>query len=240
MKTFYSLLALATLAACSPQQPAPSADNPLARAPMAQCAKDTDCKGDRICEGGACRTPAAPTPEPAEATPAASVEAAKPGDPSATPKFKDYPVAVYSGPAGKLDLSDETARTFKTRLREAMQEPADFAGEYVLAGWGCGTGCTMSYLVSRRTGKVLDLGFQRELVFSLQDEEGVELQVGTLADDMKPDSRLLVVKEVSEPDKNNACKALAKFYVLEGEKLTLLKTVELAPIVGKPFDLGES
>ncbi len=42
-----------------------SATLPLHRA-LADCANDNECKGNRICEGGQCVTPPAPTPAPSE------------------------------------------------------------------------------------------------------------------------------------------------------------------------------
>src|SRR6185295_1738217 len=35
----------------------------------AGCAKDTDCKGERVCERGACVEPAPPPPPPVDAAP---------------------------------------------------------------------------------------------------------------------------------------------------------------------------
>jgi len=47
------------------------------------------------------------------------------------PQFSDYPVkAVYIGKTAKLDLSDPSANMFRTRLRDALTQKPDFAGEY--------------------------------------------------------------------------------------------------------------
>ena len=66
----------------------------------AQCTKDTDCKGDRVCEGGACvAAPAAPQPAPAPgavvpapAAPAPEVAAA-PAAPAPAPAATTLPAA---------------------------------------------------------------------------------------------------------------------------------------------------
>ncbi|RYZ04435.1 MAG: hypothetical protein EOO73_23560 [Myxococcales bacterium] len=55
---------------------------------QAQCTKDTDCKGDRVCEEGKCTSPPAPAgaaarPVPAEAPAAAEAPAPVPGTPEA-------------------------------------------------------------------------------------------------------------------------------------------------------------
>ena len=55
---------------------------------QAQCSKDTDCKGERVCEQGACVTPSAALPPapapPADAAPATPVNGAEPA--GVTPK----------------------------------------------------------------------------------------------------------------------------------------------------------
>ena len=50
---------LVLVVACSPSTPSPQADFAGTGAAMAQCMKDTDCKGDRICEQGVCAAPTA-------------------------------------------------------------------------------------------------------------------------------------------------------------------------------------
>ncbi|WP_448479887.1 hypothetical protein [Pseudoxanthomonas mexicana] len=56
------------LAACS-QPAAPNAALPNQPASALQCAKDTDCKGDRVCDTGKCVAPAASVAAPVEAVP---------------------------------------------------------------------------------------------------------------------------------------------------------------------------
>lgn len=65
----------------------------------AQCDKDTDCKGDRVCEAGVCVSPppaAAPAPEPALApapapAPAPAAPLAEPSRPISTATMADEP-----------------------------------------------------------------------------------------------------------------------------------------------------
>jgi hypothetical protein len=61
------------------------------------CTKDTDCKGDRICEAGQCVNPPATAPEPAAhpGAPDAAFEAASPPPPPPpAPNPADYPKVV--------------------------------------------------------------------------------------------------------------------------------------------------
>lgn len=60
----------------------------------------------------------------------------------------------------KVDLSTRNARMFRTNLRNAAKEGVNFAGHYVLTGWGCGTNCSEWAIIDARNGKVF---FPREL-----------------------------------------------------------------------------
>jgi uncharacterized membrane protein len=66
---------------------------------------------------------------------------------------------VYHGKPAELDISVPKNKEFRTRLRAALREPANFAGHYVLTFWGCGTRCLTGAAVDLRTGKVAFLDF---------------------------------------------------------------------------------
>ena len=71
------------------------------------------------------------------------------------PQFEDFPAQIYYGPASGPDLnSDPDAYTYRTRLRNAAQGPVNFAGEHIIATWGCGTTCLMGAAINVRTGAV--------------------------------------------------------------------------------------
>ena len=77
-------------------------------------------------------------------------------DESTSPKFKDYSVSsVYRGPTATLKQDNEDTRMFRTRLTDALGSPVSFAGEYVMALWGCGTSCLHGGVVSKKTGKAV-------------------------------------------------------------------------------------
>lgn len=77
------------------------------------------------------------------------------------PVFADFPaVRVYKGKASPVDLSSHPrARMFRTRLRQTAGERPNFAGEWIVATWGCGTACQMVSLINARTGRVMMLPF---------------------------------------------------------------------------------
>lgn len=59
----------------------------------------------------------------------------------------------------RLRLDTRQARLYGTQLREAAKSPADFAGHYKLAMWGCGAGCVMAAAINTRSGRVVFLPF---------------------------------------------------------------------------------
>lgn len=77
---------------------------------------------------------------------------------SRVPQYTEYPAhSAYRGKAADVVLSTAEEKMFRTRLRDASRETANFAGEYVLTTWGCGTSCIHGAVVSLRTGRVVFL-----------------------------------------------------------------------------------
>jgi hypothetical protein len=71
------------------------------------------------------------------------------------PTFSQYPAKLERARAKAIDFKhDPDARTFKTRLSEGLREGVNFAGHYVVVGWGCGTGCISGAIVDARNGRV--------------------------------------------------------------------------------------
>ena len=132
---------------------------------------------------------------------------------NAVPQFKDYPVkSVYTGKTAQLDLSDEGARMFRTRLRDALKEKPDFAGEYVITMWGCGASCRMYSFVNKRTGKLLSDGLG-----------GEERQEDIVAS--KANSRLLVTEEENRDENWEVKSITTRFYILDKGKLKQIKSI---------------
>lgn len=73
------------------------------------------------------------------------------------PVFADYPLIddIYKGQSAPVVLKSQADSAFRTRLREASKEPANFAGEYSLTAWGCGAVCLMVAAVHLKTGRVI-------------------------------------------------------------------------------------
>jgi len=72
------------------------------------------------------------------------------------PSFSKFPAAVEKAQARSVNFkNDAAARSFHTRLSEAFRGGVNFAGHYIVAGWGCGTGCISGAIIDARNGKVL-------------------------------------------------------------------------------------
>lgn len=130
-----------------------------------------------------------------------------------TPRFSDYPaVELYTGPAAALDKSSEEARSFQTRLSNALAEnPVDFAGEYVTAGWGCGTSCSYVTFVNKRTGQVI--------------KEGLGGEMGPNIVNYLPSSEMVIAEGAEVDDDFNSTGNYAFFYRLSNGELQFITKV---------------
>ncbi|MFK5978124.1 MAG: hypothetical protein QM488_04490 [Rhizobiaceae bacterium] len=70
-------------------------------------------------------------------------------------RFEDYPARAYRARVQSPDLSSHPdAKTYRTRLRNAAKGGVNFAGDHVLAIWGCGANCLMGAVINARSGFV--------------------------------------------------------------------------------------
>jgi hypothetical protein len=84
---------------------------------------------------------------------------------TSTPNESDYACPdTFHGKPAQIDLgSSAEARNFRTELTAASKKPADFAGFYVAASWGCGSPCQQWALIDLRDGKVYFAPFTTSL-----------------------------------------------------------------------------
>ena len=69
--------------------------------------------------------------------------------------FKDYNVIVYEGKLADPDFStDPDAKIFITRIKNECAKGINFAGQYTLVTWGCGSPCQSGVVVDRKTGAI--------------------------------------------------------------------------------------
>ena len=125
----------------------------------------------------------------------------RPSDiPKDAPRFDDYPAKPYTGPNAAPDvLGDPRSRMYRTQLRGWAKEKPNFAGHYILATWGCGTGCTQIAVIDALTGKVFHPpGARTNSVVNVHDELLVEGDSSPRRADFgalryRADSRLLIL-----------------------------------------------
>jgi|GEM_PF-1579607 len=73
--------------------------------------------------------------------------------------FEKYPASVVSSKAlAKVDWSSNKALAGQWRIKESIEgtvgKKADFAGHFVVATYGCGTGCQATVFVDVNDGKL--------------------------------------------------------------------------------------
>ncbi|HMV46348.1 MAG TPA: hypothetical protein PLD20_33270 [Blastocatellia bacterium] len=131
------------------------------------------------------------------------------------PKFKDYPVTeVYHGPVAQLVLTKDDLM-FRTRLKEAAKEKPNFAGNYILTFWGCGTECVMGAMIDAKTGKVYWLPSSLCCWGTLVDDKFSPIEY-------RLNSKLLVLSgERNEKEGDNG----AHFYKFENGTFTHIKSI---------------
>jgi hypothetical protein len=141
------------------------------------------------------------------------------------PRFAAYHVPVAQiTERPKLDLkSNPTARSYRTLLRSEMSKGPNFAGQYRVVIWGCGTSCAMFAIVNLQTGRVITPeGFYATSTVHFYVEDQKLFPDSQSEDEVfgfRRDSRLLVV--VGDLDEDESREG-AFYLVLEAEHLRLV------------------
>ena len=107
--------------------------------------------------------------------------ASKPVATEVGPAFEDYPVSIATGPfvAPKFNKTAGRYHKYRTAISLAARTGPNFAGRYTIVEVGCGTACTIPFIVDGSNGEVSE--FPREI--------GV---VPDFSYAYRPESRLLV------------------------------------------------
>ena len=153
-------------------------------------------------------------------------------------RFENYPAPLYIGKPAKLDYkSDPIAKLFKTRITEAYQQgEIGFGGNFVVAMWGCGTGCISGAMADKRTGRVYPLPINEETAYDFGcwsvDDSNEDERVS-----FYPNSRLLITRtcEQAPIENSNTAKRHVTYYVNvwndKTKKFNLIKTVKQKKMV---------
>lgn len=156
-----------------------------------------------------------------------------PGD---APRPADYPATPYTGPNAAPDVrSERRSRMYRTQLRGWAREKPNFAGHYILATWGCGTGCTQIAVIDALTGKVFHPpGVRTNSIVDVDGELLVDGDSSPRREDFgalrySADSRLLVLIGMPE---NRAENRGISYFVWEDDRLRRIRLVRKAPVAG--------
>lgn len=73
----------------------------------------------------------------------------------AAPRFQDYPATkTFTGRNATVRLDSAEDRKYRTKLTEGASGKPNFAGDYILVMWGCGSGCAEGAVIDHRTGAI--------------------------------------------------------------------------------------
>ncbi|WP_022952245.1 hypothetical protein [Leucothrix mucor] len=141
-----------------------------------------------------------------------------------TTKFKDYAVSeIYQERAVRLLQNSEPR--FEYELLQALGSPVNFAGEYAVAKWGCGSSCETGAVVSKKTGKwVMFPGG----IYADPDGTGKSTYTGQNLY-TRANSRLFIMVGLTGGDETNNIFG-AHFYEFTGSAFKHIKSV-----AGTPF-----
>lgn len=137
------------------------------------------------------------------------------------PQFREYPaddsLVTTRAP---VDLTSPDAWTFRTRLRNAAKQEPNFAGQYVIASWGCGATCVTGANVNLATGKVVFLPGS-VCCWGRVDENFKALE-------FRRNSRLLVMSGLINEEGDMG----AHFFVFDGGSFNFLTTIKTSSDFG--------
>lgn len=136
------------------------------------------------------------------------------------PQFTRFPAAVEKPRSIKTKSKPITLAYIKG-LKEAAKRGVNFAGHYVVAGRGCGTGCTNAYIINARTGKT----HYPDQLFNVDAAYGEGYSVVQL--EFKKNSRLLIIHgRPGSKNENADNKSGDYYYEWKNDRLRLIKFVE--------------
>nr|WP_244110648.1 hypothetical protein [Burkholderia cenocepacia] len=141
--------------------------------------------------------------EAVEAAPATTAAAS-----CASPSFDRYPapaaVRTPRKPAAAPRLTSKEARLYRTVIRDEFAQPANFAGHYRIAIWGCGTDCRNFAIVDKNTGVTYTMPGVKAISGVMgNDDERVDFRAG---------SRLLIVAGCFDDDCDAGTAKAARFF----------------------------
>lgn len=152
--------------------------------------------------------------------------------PADAPTFDAFPAVPYTGANAPLQFgNDREARLYRTRLREWSTHKVNFAGHYILADWGCGSGCLQTMLIDAQNGHVFHpeelsaISWYDVDPILMEDSPG---QTWTNEGPLKFTSTSKLLIALGAPSEDSGRRGIS-YYVWDHERLKLVRRV------AKPF-----
>src|SRR5262245_4367548 len=140
-------------------------------------------------------------------------------------KFEECLVAdVFKGKPAAPTFSSSKLKNYRTVISEAARKGPNFAGQYPVAEWGCGSGCVSMAIVDAASGRVWG-GPVKTLSLPLPADVNGRNYQGLV---YQKRSRLLIVDGCPN-EENRRC---GTYYYEFKDGLSTLLRMDLAP--GKP------
>ena len=124
-------------------------------------------------------------------------------------EFDNYPaVANFTGKLAEPILATHHEHIMRTMIRTQASQGPNFAGNFTIAKWGCGSPCAAFVIINAKSGAIYDPGF----AVACADSNGSDASI-----DYKLTSRLIVTTGFSE---KLGCGT--DYYEWDGKKLNLI------------------
>jgi hypothetical protein len=154
--------------------------------------------------------------------------------PADAPRFTDYPANVHAGPHADPDVQgDPRSKRYRTQLRNWARERPNFAGHYILATWGCGTGCTEIAVIDAVSGRVFHpAGATTNSIEDVDADVLVDVNPGDRRADFgalqyRADSRLLVL--TGKPDGRPENRGIS-YFIWQDERMKRIRFIPKPPM----------
>jgi hypothetical protein len=136
------------------------------------------------------------------------------------PTFDEFDTAeAFNGPAAFPQIRSLAQKKFEAQIRRQSTLPANFAGHYKIAAWGCGSSCVSIAVINLKTGEVHDGPFSTLGYGSAYTCEG-----GFEELEYKASSRMLVARGCPEDRNCGTC-----YFEWNGNRFERLRFASMPP-----------
>jgi hypothetical protein len=162
-------------------------------------------------------------------------------DNASAPRFEDYPVTeIFTGTPAVPILSTPETKRYRTRIRNGVSTGSDvwigssksprkaagpnFAGNYFVIRWGCGSQCVMMATVDAKTGAVYEPPLSRKGSLYVPLDNLSDMEV-----DLRPNSSLLILRNAcGDFETRDSCGTY--YFNWKNNRFALVKFIMVNPL----------